>query len=208
MPIASKISAYNRRRKWEIFLRELRPSASAEILDIGFSDREYSAVDNFLEKNYQQPEKITAIGIDRPDEFRRRYPLVKARQYDGRRIPFGDKQFDIGWSNAVIEHVGGRQRQVEFLKELKRVGRRCFVTTPNRWFPVEIHSRVPLLHYLPKNIFDLFLRLIGKKWATGDYLNLLSYRRLKKILAAADISDYRIIKNKLLGFTLDFIIIF
>lgn len=208
MSFAGKISAYNRRRKWEIFLRELRPGANAKILDIGFSDREYSAVDNFLEKNYPHLEQVTAIGIDRPDEFLRRYPQVKALQYDGRRLPFGDQQFDICWSNAVIEHVGGRKRQTEFLREIRRVGRKCFITTPNRFFPVEIHSRVPLLHYLPKNIFDSFLRLIGKKWATGDYMNLLSYRQLKKILSAAGISDYRIIRNRLLGFTLDFIIIF
>ncbi len=208
MSLASYISAFNRRRKWEIFLRELQPGENSEILDIGFSDREYSAVDNFLEKNYEHQEKITAIGIDRPDEFLRRYPRVKARQYDGRRIPFGDKQFDICWSNAVIEHVGGRERQAAFLKEIKRVGRKRFVTTPSRFFPIEIHTRLPLLHYLPKNIFDSFLKLIGKKWATSDHLNLLSYHQLKRILAAAGISDYRIIKNKLLGLTLDFIIIF
>ena len=49
----------------------------------------------------------------------------------------------------MIEHVGGEEEQRRFVAEALRVGRRAFITTPNRWFPVEVHTRLPLVHWLP-----------------------------------------------------------
>jgi SAM-dependent methyltransferase len=207
MSLAYRISAYNRQRKWKIFWRLIKPTAADSVLDVGFSDKEYSVTDNFLEKNYPYPEMITALGIDVPNEFTRRYPLVKAVRYDGQIFPWSGQSFDLCWSNAVLEHVGNKKDQVMFIREIKRVSRKAFVTTPNRYFPIEVHTRVPLLHFLPKPFFDSYLKLIGKKWATGDYMNLLSLTDIKELLRLAKIKDYQIIKNKFLGFTLDFIIV-
>lgn len=64
-----KISGYNRRRKWKIFLEIIKPSSKTTILDVGFSENEYSETDNFLEKNYHYPQNITALGIDSPKKF-------------------------------------------------------------------------------------------------------------------------------------------
>lgn len=212
MSLAYKISAFNRERKYNTFLKELSPQAADTILDVGFNDQEYSANDNYLEKNYPQPENITALGLKTSnqsgEEFSKRYPKVKTTIYEGGAFPFANQQFAIVWSNAVLEHVGDREKQLEFLKEIKRVGRHAFLTTPNRNFPIEIHTRTLLLHFLPKKIFAAYLRLIGKSWATGDYMNLLGSRDLKNLLAKAGITDYRLIKNRLAGFILDFVIIF
>ena len=132
MSIAHLISGFNRRRKWQRFLETMNVSPSALVLDAGFSDTEYSPNDNFLEKHYPYPERITALGIEEPVQFRRRYPKVTAVRYDGGRFPFADDAFDIGWSNAVIEHVGDRDAQLLFLSEIVRVSKRAFITTPNR----------------------------------------------------------------------------
>lgn len=208
MSLAYKISRFNRERKWKIFNKLFKASSKATILDVGFTDDEYATTDNFFEKHYPYPQNITALGIEEPIKFAKRYPLVKVVKYDGERFPFVDKTFDLCWSNAVIEHVGDRKKQLYFLKEIRRVANSTFMTTPNKFFPVEVHTRIPLLHLLPKKIFDKFLTLIGKKWAVGDYMNLLSLGDLKGLLRDAGISDYKIIKNKLLFFTLDFIVYF
>src|SRR5262245_29480392 len=175
---AYRVSAFNRRRKWKLFLQCIQPGPDDRILDVGFSDREYSSMDNFLEKNYPFPSNITALGVDDPVEFPQRYPAVRVVQYDGRIFPFSDGEFDVAWSNAVIEHVGtaatSRESQIRFIRELIRVSRRVYFTTPNRWFPVEVHTRTPLLHWLPKPYFDRYLRRRGKEWAAGDYMTLLS----------------------------------
>ncbi len=128
--------------------------------------------------------------------------------YEGDTFPFKDKEFDICWCNAVLEHVGKRSRQKKFLKEVRRVAKSSFVTTPNKYFPIELHTRIPLLHYLPKGIFDAILNKVGKKWATGNYMHLLGLKDIKKLLGECNIEDYTIKKNRIFGFVVDFVIIF
>jgi SAM-dependent methyltransferase len=201
------VSQWNRRRKWNLFEQHIKPAADTTVLDVGYSDQEYQQTDNFIEKHYPWPKNITALGIEQPCMFHKRYPNIKVVVYDGSTFPFPDEAFDIVWSNAVVEHVGDRTRQVQFLREVARTGRQAFVTTPNRHFPVEVHTRTPLLHFLPKRIFDRYLGLIGKSWAAGSYMRLLSARELREILAEAGVEHYTIKRNRLLGFTLDFVIL-
>lgn len=206
MSLAYRISGFNRRRKWEQFVDWARPGAQLRVLDVGFSDREYSPTDNFLEKHYPYPQQITALGIDEPVEFPERYPRVRVVQYDGGEFPFADGEFDVCWSNAVVEHVGNRPRQLRFLREINRVARAGFITTPNRHFPIEVHTRTPLLHFLPRSWFECYLRCVGKKWATGDYMHLLSHGDLCRLLDEAGVRDYTITRNRLGPFTLDFVV--
>jgi hypothetical protein len=70
----------------------------------------------------------------------------------------------------VVEHVGDVERQRQFVSEALRVGRRVFVTTPNRWFPIEVHTRLPLVHWLPKEQADRAYELTGKGWARDNHL--------------------------------------
>lgn len=208
MSIAQKISAYNRKRKWRLFCAEFAFGPDTTVLDVGFSEMEYSAVDNYLEKHYPYPENITALGIDEPVGFSRRYPRVKAVKYSGSGFPFPDKSFDVCWSNAVLEHAGSRESQLELLREICRTAKHGFLSTPNRYFPIEVHTRIPFLHWLPKGLFDRILRLVGRGWASGDYMNLLSQRELESLLSQAGFGKYTIKKNKFLFFTLDFSVIF
>jgi SAM-dependent methyltransferase len=188
-------------------MKKMKPNQNLRVLDIGYTVKEYSPYYNYLEKHYPYTRMITALGVDEPLEFADNYPEVKVVKYPGTNFPFKDKQFDIAWSNATIEHVGGFDRQLLFLKEIKRVSKRAFITTPNRNFPVEVHTRTPLLHFLPKNYFDKYLKFTGQEWATGDYMNLLSLGDLKRLLKMADIKKYKIIKNRLGFLTLDFVVI-
>jgi len=207
MSLAYTISAWNRQRKWKRFLKTFHPTQEMAVLDVGFNAVEYSKTDNFLEKHYPYQDRITALGIDDPTEFQKKYPKVRAVQYDGSIFPFEDSAFDICWSNAVIEHVGSYRDQVHFLKEIRRTSMHGFITTPNKYFPIEVHTRIPFLHWLPKQWFDACLRMMGKQWATGSYMRLLSKKELKKSLHEAGISSYTIVHNRLCGLTLDFIVI-
>jgi SAM-dependent methyltransferase len=204
---AQDISKKNRIKKYDLFLQKIKPSITDKIIDVGFANEEYSSVDNFLEKNYPHQSNITALGVLEYDLFQERYPKVNVVRYDGRVFPFEDKYFDIGWSNAVIEHVGDEDRQVQFLKELNRTCKKIYFTTPNRYFPFEVHTRYPLIHWLPKKIFDKILNLTSKKWAAGEYMNLLSRKKLQQILNKAGIKNYEIHKNRFCGFTMDFSVI-
>jgi hypothetical protein len=159
-------------------------------------------------RHYPFPENLTALGLELPDDGADRFPGVTLKTYDGRRFPFADDEFDICWSNAVVELVGQRSRQVLFLREIKRVARVGFVTTPNRRFPFEPHTRTPLLHLLSSRLFEADLRCIGKDWATGNYMTLLGAADLRAFLAEAGITRYRLFRNRIAGLTMDFVIIF
>lgn len=207
--IAYKFSDNNRLKKYNYFIEYFNPTANTKILDVGASEKEFQKNANIIEKLYPYPGNITVLGIDKFKEFEKKYPKVKTVVYKERdAFPFKDKEFDICWCNAVLEHVGNRSKQKEFLEELRRVAKSSFVTTPNKYFPVELHTRVPLLHYLPKWIFDIILKRVGKKWATGNYMHLLSLKDIKKLLRQCNIEDYRIKKNRIFGFVVDFVIIF
>ena len=203
--IAANISAESREHKYAQFIAQCRPTPGDTILDIGVNTTEYSPSDNYLEKHYPHKQNITAVGLEDGSTFTTRYPEITYLQTDGRTLPFTDNQFDIAYSNAVIEHVGGREEQIAFLREAFRVAKKGFLTTPNRHFPIELHTRVPLLHLLlSQSLFDAFLRLIGKSWATGDYMHLLSERDLRSLLSTAGIHEYELTRNRFLGLTMTF----
>jgi len=196
--IADSISARSRKKKFDQFLRFVAPQPHETLVDVGVNTEEYSAADNYLEKFYSYPANITAVGIGDFSYFRERYPKTKSLEGDGRALPFGDNSFDIAYSNAVIEHVGTtRADQLQFIAELVRVSKRGYLTTPNRHFPIEVHTRTPLLHLLlPKKMFDSFLVCIGKGWASGDYMQLLSEKDIHSLFADAHISNYTLLKNR------------
>ena len=89
-------------------------------------------------------------------------------QGDACALPFADGSFDVVFSNAVIEHVGDIDRQRLFVAEALRVGRRVFLTTPNRWFPIEVHTRLPLVHWLPERAAGRAYDLTGKRLGAGE----------------------------------------
>lgn len=201
--LAYNISAKSRSRKHQFFLDALLPTPKETIIDVGVNAIEYSDTDNYLLRFYEYPENITAVSLDDISALKEKYPKVTLLQADGTRLPFEANHFDIAFSNAVIEHVGDREAQQQFLSELIRVSKKGYITTPNRYFPFEVHTRTPLLHIiLPKQAFDTFLRMIGKSWAAGDYMNLLSTRELTSLAKSAGLRDFYLHKNKLFGFTM------
>ena len=175
MRLADSISLRSRKRKLRLLLDELRPTAATSVLDVGadelgFGDGDGCATMNFFEESYPWPERITALGLHDGEGFRARYPHIPYVQGDACALPFEDGAFDIVFSNAVIEHVGGRARQRQLVSEAIRVGRRVFITTPNRRFPVEVHTRLPFVHWLPDAVSHRAYRAAGKEFATELHL--------------------------------------
>jgi SAM-dependent methyltransferase len=156
MRLVDAISLRSRKRKLRLFLDELQPTPETTVLDIGaddlgFGESETCGTLNFFEELYPWPEQITALGLTEGASFKRRYPSIPYVQGDAFALPFDDGAFDVAFSNAVIEHVGGPERQRTFVLEALRVARRVFITTPNRLFPIEVHTRLPFVHWLPED---------------------------------------------------------
>ncbi|MBA2741803.1 MAG: class I SAM-dependent methyltransferase [Actinobacteria bacterium] len=175
MRLADAVSMRSRRRKLQLFLDELRPTAETTVLDVGADELGFGQCDgcgtlNFFEELYPWPEQVTALGLHEGERFGKRFPHVRYVQGDALALPFADGEFDIVFSNAVIEHVGRRDRQRRFVVEALRVGRRVFITTPNRRFPLEVHTRLPLVHWLPDRLAHASYDALGKEWANEIHL--------------------------------------
>ena len=173
--LSDAISLRSRTRKLRLLLDELQPTEETSVLDVGadelgFGERDGCGTLNFLEEMYPWPGRITALGLQDGVEFRSRYPHISYVQGDACALPFADGEFDIVFSNAVIEHVGDRSRQRLFVSEALRVGRRVFLTTPNRRFPIEVHTRFPLVHWLPDRIARRAYEAAGKSFASDIHL--------------------------------------
>jgi SAM-dependent methyltransferase len=176
--LVDAVSLRSRRRKLDLFLRELRPTAATTILDVGADEVGFGALGgqsgctthNFFEQLYPWPGQITALGLHDGAGFRASHPGIAYVQGDACALPFPDDAFDVVFSNAVIEHVGDRERQQLFVREALRVGRRVFLTTPNRWFPIETHTRLPLVHWLPHPITRRAYDLARVPWAKENHL--------------------------------------
>jgi SAM-dependent methyltransferase len=176
MRLADRISLRSRRRKLGLLLEELRPGPETTVLDVGADELGFGdsggtcATLNFFEELYPWPERVTALGLTDGARFRERYPQVRYVQGDALALPFEDGAFDVVFSNAVVEHVGGREAQRRFVEEALRVGSRVFLTTPNRWFPIEVHTLLPLVHWLPEQLAHRAYDLARKPWAKENHL--------------------------------------
>jgi hypothetical protein len=162
--VAAAVSLRSRRRKLRLFLDHIAPTAETSIVDVGVADAPFgedegqAATYNFLEAMYPWPEQITAVSVDDLPHFREAFPAIRTVKADGRDLPFGDQEFDVAFSNAVVEHLGDRTSQEAFVRELCRVARRVFVTTPNRLFPIDPHTLLPFVHWLPTRPRERLLR--------------------------------------------------
>jgi SAM-dependent methyltransferase len=162
--VASRVSLRSRERKLQLFLSLLDPGPETTVVDVGVTDAPFGggSTDNFFEALYPWPQQVTAVGNTSLERFSTAFPLIRAVQADGRALPFPDGHFDLGFSNAVVEHVaGGREGQRRFVHELCRIAQRVFLTTPNRFFPVEVHTLVPFAHWLPRQARDRVLNARG-----------------------------------------------
>ena len=132
---------------------------------------------------------------------------------DARNMPqFADQEFDVVFSNSVIEHVGEPEAQRQMAGEIKRVGKRYFVQTPNRNFPLEPHFFFPGFQFLPLSTRIWLLQHFDLGWykKIPDYtaarqevetIRLLSRRDVRRLFPEGTLHDERFA-----GLTVSFVI--
>jgi hypothetical protein len=136
-----------RRRRFAIFERLIAPLARpVKILDAGGTESFWETM------GLTDPNDVEVLLLNTA-EHTTRHPNFRSIAGDARDLGrFGDRQFDVVFSNSVIEHVGGPEDQRRMANEIRRVGRRYFVQTPNFWFPMEPHFLFPCFQYLPRAV--------------------------------------------------------
>lgn len=189
-----------RRRRMNRFFAVFSPSAETRVLDVGGTEQTWS------EESPDSPHfPVTLLNIldYGPVQNNRFTPVIG----DASKLPFGDRSFDIAFSNSVIEHVGAWQQQCAFAREVRRVARGLWIQTPARSFPIEAHLLAPYIQYLPKSIQHRIARwtprgLLQPKVVHQivDEVRLLTLREMKQLFL-----DCCILKERVFGVTKSYI---
>lgn len=176
-----------REQRYRRFIALCDVSPEEQILDVGAGGG--GALERFNREN-----PILAVDLSpRPTDWLRQ-SNVEVIAADGTKLPFADGQFPVVFSSSVIEHVPV-DLQPQFANEIRRVGKRYFVQTPNRWFPIEPHYQLPLFHFLPER----WRRALNQRFTLGwrqkgawEEANLLSAGDLRRLFPDAEIHRERL----------------
>ena len=206
---ADRITGHQRRLMARAFVAATCAGRSDTILDVGAIGDRAEGRDSHFAASCPHNGRITALAFDDTpltEDRARNAQLVGA---EGCAFPFEDGTFDYVHSAAVLEHVGRREHQAEFLRQAWRVARKgIFIATANRWFPVEFHTGLPLLHWLPPALFRWTLRGLGKRaFALEQNFNLLCASDLSSLARTAGIRGAEIWKVSLFLWPTDLMLV-
>jgi len=193
-----------RKRRFTFFLEKIQDiERPVMILDVGGEVDFWDSMD--LENRAEF--KITILNVQIRNAHRRDFILIKG---DGRDMhQFADKSFDLVFSNATIEHLPSFSDQTRMAREIKRVGKKYFVQTPNRYFPIEPHFIFPFFQFCPHRLQIYMLTHFNMGFFTKtnraqaeevtNNIRLLTQSELKILFPKA-----KIYKEKVCGLTKSF----
>jgi hypothetical protein len=210
MPILEYLGALNywlssrsRQLKFDLFSSLMKPWPGCSILNLGAAPPHLGGTLMHAASNrIEQPEQderwrsFRVVGCNLNREDMRCYGQAyrqcgfEAVIADGCRLPFPDQSFDVVFSNAVIEHLTP-EGQRRMASEILRVGRSWFVTTPNFWFPIEMHHKLPLFQFLPGALQE-HIRRKYRTWPDGEPIHLLTVRKFRRLLPGSRILKTRV----------------
>jgi hypothetical protein len=201
---AIRSSTACRNRRARLFLDRLQPSATDEIIDLGGGKGGYLAGILPYRGN------VTIADVD-PAVLKiaaETYGFGTVRLDGSATFPIADQEYDVVFSSSVIEHITGprdeifdmldsgqftasaRTAQANFAAELRRIGKRYFVQTPYKYFPVEPHSFLPFfIVWLPRRWQIRLLAFFGRHWiksVQADF-RLLTIKDMRELFPDAEI---------------------
>jgi SAM-dependent methyltransferase len=157
---AEPLAARARAKRHALFLRLTGVTPQTRIVDVGCGTGGLRALAPALD--------VTGVDVvERPA-----YPGPFVRADATERLPFADDEFDLAYSNSVLEHIAP-ERRAAFATEVKRVARGWWVQTPAWSFPVEPHALLPFAHWLPVRA----RRAYWRAGAAGDWEEIALLRR-------------------------------
>ena len=198
-----------RNKFFEYFKNSTEYNHDKSILDIGTTPS-LDEEQNVILTNTINNKNITCISNQDCKILSQKYPHIKEFVIGNAiKMNFQNDTFDIVHTNATIEHVGSYQNQISLIRETLRVSKKhVFIQTPNRFYPIDFHTTLPLIHWLPKNIHRKILKILGLNfYASEKNLNLLSEKNLRNICKELNLKKFEIIKHKLFFLTSNLILI-
>lgn len=155
--VLNPFSILMRKARMRLFIIIMKPVKGMKILDLGGQP----AIWDFVET----PLIITCVNL--PGIAMIEYKTHHNIRYvegDACNMPiFQSGDFDMVFSNSVIEHVGDTEKQIQFANEVMRLSNNYWIQTPCKVFPIEAHTGMPFWWYYPSWLKTYFLNQWSKK---------------------------------------------
>ena len=199
-----------RQKRFKIFLDKIKLiNGPIRILDIGgkFNFWEDMGIKKLFDINEQI--SITLINLNKENIKHDSFTSIIGNATDLKQ--FNDNEFDIVFSNSVIEHLFNYEEQRKMANESMRVATNYFIQTPNKYFLIEPHYFFPLFQFMPYGLKKFFMMktkfVLGKfhdkksVQRAHDEIRLLSKKELNNLFP-----DGKIYNEKIFGFNKSFMI--
>lgn len=173
-----------RQRRMRKFLDLVPSGRPVRILDLGGTAAYWRALPGLYGA---RDVEIVILNLDQGEA---RDQNLAIRYGDACATGLADMSFDIVHSNSVIEHVGDWPRIEAMAREVRRLAPADFIQTPNFWFPIEPHYKLPAVQFLPPAL---------RKAVTGDdpaRIRLLAAREMRRLFP-----DSQLWRERVLGLT-------
>ena len=179
-----------------------------EALDIGTTSDTLNISSNSVIRNIKNIKNFKCLSNQEVNSNFFYKKLKKSITDDFYEDELSEFSSDLVISNATIEHVGGFLKQKKMIKNIIKLTKKIFIiTTPNKFYPIELHTKIPFIHWLPKLIYRRILKFLGLSfYAQEENLNLLDVHQLQEMLNDQKI-NYEIRFIKLMFFKSNIIII-
>ena len=204
-----RIVIRKRQEMCQIINKELSDNIIEDALDIGTTNDIENKSSNYLIKNLSNIKIYKSISDQKINDnfFSKTLKKSITDQFLDNEIQ--SMKSDVVISNATIEHVGSFGSQKKMLLNIILLSKKFFIiTTPNRWHPIDFHTKLPFLHYFPKKIHRKILKMLNLEFfSKEENLNLLSKNDLNILLKTCGVSNFKIFDISLLGIKSNFIII-
>jgi hypothetical protein len=193
-----RLMGHFRRRRLDQFLARVGIDETTRVLDVGGTPHLWQLMP-------LRPRVTLLNQMSTPP-----WPLPPGFAYvqgDGCNLPYADREYDLVFSNSVIEHVGARDRQETFAREVRRVGRGYYVQTPNRNFPIESHLWGLNVFLAPPRWRPVMLRVltywgwVHRPTRDGIASRLAGINLLDERLMLELFSDGTVIRERVAGLT-------
>ncbi len=180
-----------------------------DVLDIGTTDDDQNISSNIIIKNLKHLKVFKSISNQNINMKLFSECLNKSITDDFTEKEIEIFSSDLVISNATIEHVGNYENQLKMIENVIKLCKKYFIIiTPNRYYPIEFHSKLPLIHWFPKKIHRFLLSLFKQNFLSlEENLNLLSKKDFKEFMKKLNFNNYELRTIRFLLFNSNLILI-
>lgn len=200
------VAFHVRKKMYRLFVKSFGLPKS--VVDVGATSESVAPEANYFEEFFPYKDRITALGIENAEHLERRYPGLRfIKVSETEPWPFANDSYEVVFCNAVLEHIIGANNQRLFLTEVLRSAPKIYLTVPYRWFPIEHHTGMPLIHWLPNSMFFKILKFFKRdQFYNSQNLSFFSKTRLQKLFKEQNL-PFKIIPVRFLIFTTNLVVI-